>query len=173
MADDFTGRYGDLINGSYDCVDRVVLNAFFPVGHNPGGFRSWWRRLHGGSDDQRARMSQPLAATSTPELVAAQLPERLRSGYAGLRGDDGPHRGKPLRRDRPLRRGERVHDPQSRRCGISAISESEAMSPELPEERSTTRSSWTSRTTTRGGAGRGALVPAVADVDADQLLAAP
>jgi hypothetical protein len=32
-------------------VDRVVLNAFFPVGHNPGGFRCWWRRLHG-SDDQ-------------------------------------------------------------------------------------------------------------------------
>ena len=51
MADDFTERYGDLLTGSYDCVDRVVLNAFFPIGHNPGGFRCWWRRLHG-SDDQ-------------------------------------------------------------------------------------------------------------------------
>ena len=52
MADDFTERYGDLINGRYECVDRVVLNAYFPIGHNPGGFRCWWRRLHGGSDDQ-------------------------------------------------------------------------------------------------------------------------
>ena len=52
VADDFTERYGDLLIGKYDCVDRVVLNAFFPVGHNPGGFRCWWRRLHGGSDDQ-------------------------------------------------------------------------------------------------------------------------
>ena len=52
MADDFSRRYGDLLAGSYDCVDRVVLNAFFPIGHNPGGFRTWWRRLHGGSDDQ-------------------------------------------------------------------------------------------------------------------------
>ncbi len=52
MADDFTERYGDLLDGSYHCVDRVVLNAFFPIGHNPGGFRSWWRRLHGGSDDR-------------------------------------------------------------------------------------------------------------------------
>ena len=51
MADDFTERYADLINGSCDCVDRVVLNALFPVGHNPGGFRCWWRRLHG-SDGQ-------------------------------------------------------------------------------------------------------------------------
>jgi len=52
VADDFTERYGDLLTGSYDCVDRIVLNAYFSVGHNPGGFRCWWRRLHGGSDDQ-------------------------------------------------------------------------------------------------------------------------
>ena len=50
MADDFSARYGDLINGSYDCVDRVVLNAWCPMGVNPGGFRTWWRRLHGGDD---------------------------------------------------------------------------------------------------------------------------
>ncbi len=27
-----------------------VLNAYFPLGHNPGGFRTWWRRWHDGSD---------------------------------------------------------------------------------------------------------------------------
>jgi hypothetical protein len=32
-------------------VDRIVLNAYFLVGHNPGGFRCWWRRLHDGADD--------------------------------------------------------------------------------------------------------------------------
>jgi hypothetical protein len=52
VADDFSGRYGDLLTGSYDCVDRIVLNAYFSLGHNPGGFRCWWRRLHGGSDDE-------------------------------------------------------------------------------------------------------------------------
>ena len=51
MADDFSERYGDLLTGSYDCVDRIVLNAYFSLGHNPGGFRCWWRRLHGDSDD--------------------------------------------------------------------------------------------------------------------------
>jgi hypothetical protein len=50
MADDFSLRYGDLLTGSYDCVDRIVLNAFFPLGYQPGGLRTWWRRLHGGSD---------------------------------------------------------------------------------------------------------------------------
>jgi hypothetical protein len=41
--DEFSLRYSDLVTGSYDCVDRIVLNAFFPLGHNPGGFRVWWR----------------------------------------------------------------------------------------------------------------------------------
>ena len=51
MADDLSVRYGDLLTGSYDCVDRIVLNAYYPLGHNPGGFRTWWRRLHGGSEE--------------------------------------------------------------------------------------------------------------------------
>ncbi|MGH3997122.1 MAG: hypothetical protein ACRDTJ_06630, partial [Pseudonocardiaceae bacterium] len=51
MADGFSERYGDLLTGSYDCVDRIVLNAYFPLGHNPGGFRVWWWRLHGDSDE--------------------------------------------------------------------------------------------------------------------------
>jgi hypothetical protein len=37
MADEFSQRYGDLLTGSYDCVDRIVLNAYFSLGHNPGG----------------------------------------------------------------------------------------------------------------------------------------
>jgi hypothetical protein len=52
VTDDFASRYGDLLTGSYDCVDRIVLKAYFGLGHSPGGFRTWWRRLHGGSDDQ-------------------------------------------------------------------------------------------------------------------------
>ena len=49
-SDEFSLRYSDLVTGSYDCVDRIVLNAFFPLGHNPGRFRVWWRRWHDDSD---------------------------------------------------------------------------------------------------------------------------
>ena len=38
MADDFSLRYGDLLTGSYDCVDRIVLDAFFPLGYQPAGY---------------------------------------------------------------------------------------------------------------------------------------
>ena len=49
--DEFSARYADLLTGSYDCVDRIVLNAYYPLGHNPGGFRTWWRRWHDDGDD--------------------------------------------------------------------------------------------------------------------------
>jgi hypothetical protein len=51
MVDGFSQRCGDLLTGSYDCVDRVVLNAYYSLGHHPGGFRVWWRRWHGDSDE--------------------------------------------------------------------------------------------------------------------------
>ncbi len=51
MGDELATRYGDLLSGIYDCVDRIVLNAYFSLGHSPGGFRVWWRRLHGDSDE--------------------------------------------------------------------------------------------------------------------------
>jgi hypothetical protein len=50
VADDFAARYAGLLAGSYDCVDRIVLNAYYPMGNTAGGFRTWWRRLIGGPD---------------------------------------------------------------------------------------------------------------------------
>lgn len=52
MADELTERYRDLLQGSYDCVDRIVLNAYNTVCYSAGGFRQWWRRLMDGSDEQ-------------------------------------------------------------------------------------------------------------------------
>ena len=42
MTDGFSARYGDLLYGSYDCVDRIVLNAYYPLvttraASGPGG----------------------------------------------------------------------------------------------------------------------------------------
>lgn len=51
LSDELSARYADLLTGSYDCVDRIVLNAYYPLGHNPGGFRTWWRRWHNDGDE--------------------------------------------------------------------------------------------------------------------------
>ena len=50
MTDGLSTLYRDLLGGSYDCVDRIVLNAYFRMGHSPGGFRVWWRALTGSDE---------------------------------------------------------------------------------------------------------------------------
>lgn len=51
-TDELSNYYGDFLDGSYNCVDRVVLNAYFGLCYSAGGFRSWWRRLYNGSEEE-------------------------------------------------------------------------------------------------------------------------
>ena len=48
--DPFSEYYAELLDGTYDCVDRIVINAYFQLARRGGGFRVWWRRLFGGDD---------------------------------------------------------------------------------------------------------------------------
>ena len=50
MMDLLSDRYAELLTGRYDCVDRIVLTAYFRMGHDAGGFRFWWRALTGSDD---------------------------------------------------------------------------------------------------------------------------
>ena len=49
--DDFTLAHASFLEGSYDCVDRIVVNAYFALGKTAGGFRYWWRSLYGSDDN--------------------------------------------------------------------------------------------------------------------------
>ena len=49
--DELSSYYAQLLEGTCDCVDRIVLNAYFPMGQSGGGLRAWWRLLHG--DDRQ------------------------------------------------------------------------------------------------------------------------
>ena len=48
--DEFCKYYQGLLSEKYDCVDRLVMNAYFIAAQSPGGFRLWWRRLMGNDD---------------------------------------------------------------------------------------------------------------------------
>ncbi len=50
MLDSFTDYYSPYLDATYDCVDRIVLNAYFPLGCSPAGFRTWWRQLQGSDE---------------------------------------------------------------------------------------------------------------------------
>lgn len=50
MIDGIRAYYGELLDGAYDCVDRIVLNAYDRLCYSPGGFRQWWRGLSGSDE---------------------------------------------------------------------------------------------------------------------------
>ena len=76
MPDSLSDRYADLLTGSYDCVDRIVLNAYFRMGHDPGGFRLWWRALTG---------SDETLENTHLMRMAGRFSRRIR-GYAKAKG---------------------------------------------------------------------------------------
>lgn len=39
FTDDFTGHYGEFLDTTYRCVDRIILNAYCSLCCTPGGFR--------------------------------------------------------------------------------------------------------------------------------------
>jgi len=51
MRDQLSTLYHEFLEDGYDCVDRVVLNAYFSLGQSGGGFRMWWRELYGSDED--------------------------------------------------------------------------------------------------------------------------
>jgi hypothetical protein len=46
-ADDLSTYYAALLEGSYDCIDRITVNAYYPMGQTGGGIRLWWRDWKG------------------------------------------------------------------------------------------------------------------------------
>ena len=62
--------YEELLEGRYDCVDRMVLNAYFGPGQTGGGLRSWWRLLRGNDADLDDSHLREMAGTLSRRLRA-------------------------------------------------------------------------------------------------------
>ena len=58
--DAFAAYHDDLIEDDYDCVDRLVVNCYYPLGQAAGGFRTFWRQWKSGDSglsDQALRQA--------------------------------------------------------------------------------------------------------------------
>ena len=69
-TDELSSYYAELWEGTYDCVDRVVLNAYFPMGQTGGGLRTWWRQLHGSDANLNDDQLRDMAGTFSRRLRA-------------------------------------------------------------------------------------------------------
>ena len=69
-TDELSSYYAELLEGTYDCVDRVVLNAYFRMGQTGGGLRTWWRQLHGSDANLNDEQLRDMAGTLSRRLRA-------------------------------------------------------------------------------------------------------
>jgi hypothetical protein len=49
--DPLSQHYASRLDGVYDCIDRLTINAYLPIAQAPGGFRTWWRDLFDSDDN--------------------------------------------------------------------------------------------------------------------------
>jgi hypothetical protein len=45
LPDEFSSYVAELLQGSYDCVDRIALRAYYRLAQTSGGFLTWWNNL--------------------------------------------------------------------------------------------------------------------------------
>jgi len=70
MSDELSKRNEGLLQGSYDCVDRVLLNGYYGLCHSAGGFRLWWSRLKGGDESPDRNLLMRMAGHFSRRLRA-------------------------------------------------------------------------------------------------------
>jgi hypothetical protein len=74
MPDGPSRMYASLVDGTYDCEDRIVLNAYFRFAQSPAGFRLWQRQLYGTDEDlDNAHLMR----------MAGRFRRRLRASFTG------------------------------------------------------------------------------------------
>ncbi len=70
QPDDFSAYHDELLEARYDCLDRIVLNGYFPLGQQGGGFRVWWRELTGSEETLDQTHLQRLAGRFSRRVQA-------------------------------------------------------------------------------------------------------
>ena len=68
--DEFSLYHNDPLEGDYDCVDRMVLNAYFPLGQTVGGLHNGWRQVHGDESTLDDTHLREMAGTFSSRLNA-------------------------------------------------------------------------------------------------------
>jgi hypothetical protein len=76
-TDELSSYYAELLEGTYDCVDRLVLNAYFPMGQTGGGLRTWWRQLHGSDASLDDAHLREMAGTFSRRVTAYCAKHRI------------------------------------------------------------------------------------------------
>lgn len=75
--DDLSEYVGELLDGRYDCVDRVVIKGYFRYGQQGGGMRQWWRLLKGSDKGLNSGTFREMAGTFSRRLRACMQKQNI------------------------------------------------------------------------------------------------
>lgn len=100
----FSEHYADLLEGQYDCIDRIVLNAYYPKLLSGGGLRDWWRQFQGSDEGLNTAALMRMAGVVSQRVQAYckknnipfihyQTGERKHEDAAKLLPSDGAYEG--------------------------------------------------------------------------------
>src|SRR5215472_3780106 len=87
--DEFSTYIADLLNGTYDCVDRISLRGYFPMGQTSGGLLTWWNQLCPGVELTQERL-RSLAGDFGRRVNAYARQHRIPLRYCEI-GDKTKH----------------------------------------------------------------------------------
>lgn len=76
-TDNLSTYYAELLEGQYDCIDRIVINGYFGLGHGGGGFRTWWQRLWKAEDKLDDQHIRAMAGDFARRVKAFGLREKI------------------------------------------------------------------------------------------------
>ena len=80
LPDDFSSYIAELLQGSYDCVDRIALRAYFRLAQTSGGFLTWWDRLFPGQAPTQQYLRQ-MAGDFAPRVKAFSQKHKIPLQY--------------------------------------------------------------------------------------------
>jgi len=104
LPDEFSSYVAGLLDGRYDCVDRIVLNGYFLMGQTSGGLLTWWNELWPGAPLDQKRLEQ-MAGDFSRRLHAFAKKHQIPVIYCPL-GDKTKHqRAEKLRPQDPAFQG--------------------------------------------------------------------
>jgi len=89
--DPFCTHYAELLDGVYDCVDRIILNGYFRFACSPGGFRTWWRKLFGNDDNLCNASLQRLSGRFSRRLRAYATKHDIPVVYSSTKKETRKH----------------------------------------------------------------------------------
>src|SRR5262249_3655302 len=78
--DDFSTYVAGLLSGTYDCVDRICVRGYFPLGQTSGGLLTWWNQLFPNtqlSEQHSPKRAGDFARAFPPTAQKHKLPLRF------------------------------------------------------------------------------------------------